>query len=208
MTSFKATFAALAVATTAAIAAPITFTGSTFESRQGNNQSFSDTYQYQANFASLPAGGAGYGTAALPAGNWNPPFFPASNQGLVSGGSATDIAFHFQVNFTSVAGVLSGNMAPDFGFGGGVLLDGVEVAFNPNDMWWGGNWGANSQIFSFTSTLAAGSHSIDIYGQEGCCDGFTGFDASFTPTPDNGATLALLGFGLAGVTLARRSFKA
>ncbi len=211
MTSIKATFAALAVATTAAVAAPITFTGSTFETRQGNGLSFGSAAAYQANFASLPTGGFGYGSASLPTGSWNPPGYSSplniSNQGLV-GGSATDIAFHYQVNFTSVAGSLSAQMAPDFGLGGGVLLDGSQVAFNPNDMWWGGAWGNTSQIFSFSSALAAGSHTIDIYGQEGCCDGFTGFDAQFTPAPDNGATLALLGLGLAGVAFARRSFKA
>jgi hypothetical protein len=212
MTSIKATFAALAVATTAAVAAPITFTGSTFESRLGTATSFTTAYDYQANFNSITPGGAGYGIAALPTGSWNPPGYstPAdiSNHGLVGGGTVFSLAYHYQVNFTSVAGSLSAQMAPDFGFGGGILLDGVAVAVNPLDMWWSGNWAYTPAILSFTSTLSSGSHTIDIYGQENCCDGFTGFDAQFTPAPDNGATLALLGLGLAGVAFARRSFKA
>lgn len=215
MTSFKATLVALAVATSAVVAAPITFTGSTFESRQldGNAGPLGSASAYKAYFNTLTPGGAGYGTAALPTGTWNPLGFSVStavdvsNHGLV-GGTTVNLAYHYQVNFNSVAGSLSAQMAPDFGLGGGVLLDGVGVALNASDMWWSYSWAATSQIFTFSKSLAAGGHTIDIYGQERCCDGFTGFDASFTATPDNGATLAFLGLGLAGVAVARRSFKA
>lgn len=55
----------------------------------------------------------------------------------------------------------------DLGGGGAVFLDGVAMAFNPNDMW----WRDNGLSFQFTQTMAAGNHTIEIYGFEGCCYG-------------------------------------
>lgn len=58
----------------------------------------------------------------------------------------------------------------DFGGGGAVFLDGVAVAYNPGDLWWGGSDKGNP-TFQFTQTMTAGNHTIDLYGFENCCNG-------------------------------------
>ena len=99
-------------------------------------------------------------------------------------------------------------IAPDFGFGGGAFLDGSPVAYNPNDMWWGLNWNNTSQLFTFSSALGAGIHTLDVYGQEGCCDGPTGGqfkigqDGTWTPFSSSvpePSTWAMMVLGFAGV---------
>jgi hypothetical protein len=94
--------------------------------------------------------------------------------GVTAGFSFLDIAFS-----TLVGSTMGFQLAPDAGFGGALYLDGVKVAHNTNDMWWGGSWDNTSQILSATSlTLTAGNHHLAAYWAEGCCNGPQG--ARFT----------------------------
>ena len=59
----------------------------------------------------------------------------------------------------------------DFGMGGAMFLDGQAVDFRGNDMWWGFDFNNAAGVFSATAALAAGNHTLSVYGFEGCCDG-------------------------------------
>lgn len=151
-------------------------------------------------------------------------FDNASNQ-TVFGGSFTNIAFRITIQF-DVSAMDAGNWGlragVDFGHGGAVFLDGVAIGFNANDMWWGGSYANTSQSFQFPSlSLAAGDHTLQIYGLEDCCDGgqqaqFSirgrqyvtfgnndGLAPSAVPEPEIGA-LMLAGLGVIGYTVHRR----
>ena len=178
-----------------------------FQSLPGTDMSFGDALGYQANWADLqlanPGGAAGYGNASIQtwdlAGNVN-------NNQLIPGGSSSDIAFHYRVDFTVTnAAWWDFRIAPDFGYGGAVFLDNNPVAFNPDDMWWGGDWTNLSQLFTFSSFLSVGNHTLSVYGQELSADGptageydsgtgFTAFAAVPIPEP---SSLLLLGTGIA-----------
>ncbi len=166
----------------------------TFESLPGNNTSFATALEYQLNWnvikAANPTPPAGYGSAAATLWDWDGSAWPQPgqilNQGLINGGSNIDIAFHYRVDFwldASEAGEMALRIAPDFGFGGSVVLDGTAVGHNPNDMWWNSSWNDSNQLFEFTVNLAAGHHSVDVYGQEGCCDGPTAGQFSLKQGP-------------------------
>ncbi len=93
------------------------------------------------------------------------------------------------------------------------------MAFNVNDMWWAGSYANPTQIFQLSgNNLAAGNHTLDIYGLEGCCDGgqqgqfkigatgtWTTFAANdgHNPIPEP-ASIALFGIGLVGLGFMRR----
>ena len=87
-------------------------------------------------------------------------------------------------------------------------------------MWWAGNYNNGSQFLSGSSLLAAGNHTLSIYGLESCCDGgqqaqfkagnsnFTSFSStdglvSAVPEPTTYAML-LIGLGLLGFTARRK----
>ncbi|MFZ6751487.1 CCXG family PEP-CTERM protein [Undibacterium sp. Ren11W] len=138
-------------------------------------------------------------------------------------GSSQNIAFKSTVTF----GVTSGNAGNwsfragvDFGNGGAVFLDGKEVAFKSNDMWWSGNYSNPSQFFQFSSNISAGNHTLNVYGLEGCCDGnqqvqfnagsgFKSFDKStLTPVPEPETYAMLLaGLGLLGFISRRKHLR-
>ena len=106
----------------------------------------------------------------------------------------------------------------DFGFGGAMFLDGVAVDFHGNDMWWNGSYSNSSQYFAASASLAAGNHTLTIYGFEGCCDGaqqaqfrkagqqFASFGATdgLPGTVPEPASIALLMTGVGLIGLSRR----
>ena len=104
---------------------------------------------------------------------------PGAWQGLsnqVSCASAVqgDIAFDISAAFgvgAAMAGTWNFRVGPDFGRGGALFVDGVQVDFDTNDLWWDGDFGATTQLLTATVNLAAGNHVIEAYGFEGCCDG-------------------------------------
>ncbi len=167
-----------------ASAVPGTASQIAFESLPGNNTSFGNALDYQLNWnaikAANPTPPVGYGNAAVTLWDWDGSAWPQPghvlNQGLINGGSDVNIAFHYRVDFwldASEAGDMALRIAPDFGFGGSVFLNGTAVRYNPNDMWWNSSWNDSNQLFEFSANLAPGHHNIDVYGQEGCCDGPT-----------------------------------
>jgi len=146
----------------------------TWNLRAGNDTSFPTSQGYVDNWNALSTSSPGYGDASIAL--WdlanNP---PVDNHDLIVGGFGTDIAYLYTVDFTIGAGEAGPyriQVAPDFGFGGTVLLDGATVALNSNDMY-GPDWSDPAQIFDFTSSLDVGNHTLQVYGQEGCCDGPT-----------------------------------
>lgn len=159
---------------------------------------------------------AGYGDYSIP--EWNG---GVSNQS--QGGAGSNIAFLYSVNFLVDApdvGLWSFRAAPDFGYGGTMVLDSAALDTRTTDLWWGGAYGATTQILAGSQNLAAGWHTLQVYGFEGCCDGGSGGQylkagaqdyQNFTNNGVSGAvpepavwTMMIAGFGLAGAALRRR----
>jgi hypothetical protein len=69
------------------------------------------------------------------------------------------------------AGLWQFRTGADFDGGGAMFIDGLAVDFKSNNMWWAGSYNVASQFFAATLNLAAGNHTISVYGFEGCCDG-------------------------------------
>ena len=160
---------------------------------------------------------AGYGTTNISV------YDNISNHSLFSGGSYTDIAFKSTIDFhvsSANAGAWDFRAGVDFGYGGAMYLDGVAYDFKTNDMWWNGSYSDSSQYLSINSlNLIAGNHTLNLYGFEGCCDGYqqaqfsyggSGFTTfasndvlSAVPEPETYA-MFLVGLGLLGFAARRR----
>jgi hypothetical protein len=110
----------------------------------------------------------------------------------------------------------------DFGGGGALFLDGVLLDSKSTDMWWAYSYGDSNQFLSSPAgeLLAAGGHTLSIYGFEGCCSGYTQAQysvdgknyTSFSstdglPAIPEAQTYAMLlaGLGLVSVLARRRS---
>lgn len=197
----------------------------TFESLPGNNTRFGTATDYLTNWEALrvlhPDAPSGYGISTV--GTWDyPSQGNVDNHQLVAGGSSVNLAYHYRVEFgvsASQAGVFDFRIAPDFGMGGAVFVDGTPVAHKSDDLWWGLYWGASSELLEFRLTLAAGDHVMDIYGQEQCCDGPTGGQFSrdggrtwvalgehdgMNRVADRGSMLGMMALALVGLGLWRR----
>ena len=190
----------------------------TIETGFSNAGSQIDALAYQSLVdAAVALPSAGYGTTTVAV------YDNISNHSLFPGGSNTDIAFKSIVDFyvsPANAGAWQIRAGVDFGHGGAIFVDGVAYDFKTNDMWWNGSYSDSSQYLSInTLNLAAGNHTLNLYGLEGCCDGyqqaqfriggagdFTTFSAndnlSPIPEPETYAML-LAGLGLLGF-VARR----
>jgi hypothetical protein len=128
---------------------------------------------YVANWGALlvsdPVPPVGYGAAYVPQ------FTSLSNHGTFSGTSG-DIAFHTLITLDvapSQAGIWNMQFGIDYGWGGALFFDGSLVDFRNTDMWWNGSYSDPSQMLSGGVNLAAGGHTIELFGLEGCCDGAT-----------------------------------
>ncbi|MCU1692486.1 MAG: hypothetical protein JWM64_1577, partial [Frankiales bacterium] len=99
-----------------------------------------------------------------------------SNRTFCPGGRQDNYAFRIDIPINS-ADNASWRMriAPDNGFGGGMLVDGVDATNNPFDMYdpnFSGTPGVS--YFDITRTFSAGAHTLTLFGAEGCCDGASG----------------------------------
>jgi hypothetical protein len=148
-----------------------------------------------------------------------------SNQSLFGAG-ATNIAFKSTINFgLDTTGTYAFRAGVDFGNGGAVFLDGQAVDFKSSDMWWAHSYVNTNSVFSVSGQqLAAGNHTLTIYGLEGCCDGgqqvqysangaaFQSFSANTlqmsaaVPEPETYAMM-LGGLGMVGAIARRRRNK-
>jgi len=143
-------------------------------------------------------------------------------------GARDNFAWKSSIDFgvsADKAGAWSFQAGVDFDRGGAMFLDGVAVAFNPNNMWWAGDYANTTQTFAATMNLAAGNHTLTIFGLEGCCDGFQkaqfkigdgqyttfassdGLAAVAGDVPEP-ASIATLGLGLGLLAVSRRRKRA
>jgi hypothetical protein len=213
MKSISIQFAALLLAATtvgAADASVISFqTGYSSAGVQADAAGYQSIVE-----AAVASPAAGYGSGILSN------FDDVTNKGLF--GSNGNIAFKSAITF-GVDALSSGTWAfragVDFGNGGAVFLDGAAVALTTHDMWWDHNYANTGGVFQFSSAIAAGNHTLTLYGLEGCCDGgmqvqynsgagFQSFNANTlalqaVPEPETYAMMAA-GLGMLGFIARRR----
>ena len=78
------------------------------------------------------------------------------NNQSVSGGGGSNIAYHESAAFTVAAnqvGTWQFRWGPDFGKGGTLLVDGVELQSRWTDMWWSGSFGDPTQYLAGMANL-------------------------------------------------------
>jgi hypothetical protein len=148
----------------------VTVTSITFETRQWDNYNDptpGSTVNAIALYNSLPTAtcchtGTPVSLTSLSGVN-NQLFFPSFNGGM---------GYHVKVELTTGAGSVGLRFGVDFGKGGTLLVDGVEQDARWYDLWWGGTtFDDPNNYLTATVELAAGPHTIELYGFENCCDG-------------------------------------
>ena len=175
---------------------------------------------YISNWNSListyPTPPSGYGQAYLTN-------YSSFSNSTTFSGSNSNIATHILMQFyvaPAYSGTWSFRFGVDFGYGGVLLIDGNVVEFRNTDMWWNNAFTDTTQYLDGTATLLAGTHTIEIYGLEGCCDGTeagqfrvgTGswqtFDTGstyFSIVPEPGSvSMVIVGLSMLGIGLARK----
>lgn len=190
----------------------------TMDTRYSTSAALATADAYRTTIDSLAAAAptAGYGSTTLTS------FDSVSNQNVFVGGTNSNIAFRYNVSFSSAdIGAWSFRIGPDFGNGGAVFLDGTLMGFKTNNMWWGGSYASTTQDFEFLASLTAGNHVLQIYGLENCCDGnqqaqfltpggtaYTSFSSTDghnpNTVPEPGSLPLMMGAGLALVGWQRR----
>ncbi|MBZ5856348.1 CCXG family PEP-CTERM protein [Flavihumibacter profundi] len=137
---------------------------STRASTHGRFNSAIEYKNYIDALVNLPPS-SGYGDAYLPV-------YRIVSNNIVFNGSKSDIAYKYTIRFyAQVPGLYQFRTSFDFGNGGAIFLDGINVAFNNQDMWWAGNWNLPGQSLQWSTSLGIGMHEILVYGLEDCCDG-------------------------------------
>jgi hypothetical protein len=132
----------------------------------GNGSSGAYVSAFYSDLAANPGPNPGYANQILS--EWN----NAHNSGV--GGSNTNLAYHDSVTFTvTSAGLWSFRTGIDLGYGGTLIVDGQALQTQTNDMWWNGGYGDPSQFLQGSINLGVGTHTLNVYGMEGCCDGGT-----------------------------------
>ena len=110
--------------------------------------------------------------------------------------------------------------SPDAGLGGEIYFDGNLVERDTSNLWWGYSWNRSSELLSvLLDDVNSGSHVLDVYWAENCCNGgqsgrfstdngsswlalsTDNLDAVGVPEP---GSLLLLSLGIAGLTISRR----
>jgi len=93
-----------------------------------------------------------------------------SNQALCKG-VKKDVGFMYKITFPVCEdGTKFAFKTPtDFGRGGVSIMDGKVMKEHSKDIWKGGK----STVLDFSVELNRGSHVLELYGSEGCCDGKT-----------------------------------
>jgi hypothetical protein len=179
-----------------------------------------DTITYQVrditDYSNLPGGDykAGWYQQASPIASYDVADF---TNVVAFNNSYTYLKLNF--NLAAASNTWGFEVAPDAGYGGALYLDGNLIAFNPNNLWWGGDWNNTSQIFMATGlSISAGAHVFEAFWAEDCCAGpssarFTTDGTNWQPITTNDfttapsvpeidalsgtSTLTLLGLGLA-----------
>ncbi len=137
-----------------------------------------------------------------------------------AGGANTDVASLYRAIFTvAAAGRWTFRTSFDSGWGGTLMVDGVALQTRATDMWWNGVWTDPTQYLEGSLSLGVGSHELDVYGFEPCCDGvgqgqFSGpgaggmfrtfSSADGLNTISEPTTIALIGAGFTGLGMLRR----
>ncbi|KZZ21026.1 hypothetical protein A3752_10015, partial [Oleiphilus sp. HI0081] len=133
--------------------------------------------------------------------------------------SGNNTISHLSISLTSaISGSWGIEAGLDAGYGAALYVDGSLIENRTDDLWWQYNWN-NSDVLSGTAGISAGSHTIDLYWAENCCNGYSSgrfttdggstwqslsvanIDAATVSEP---ATLALFGLGLLGLAGVRR----
>lgn len=119
-------------------------------------------------FNAAPDGVAGYGCKFITN------FTGISNKNQFTPSTHSNFGAYSETFFEvkpSEVGTWSVRYGADFGFGGGLYVNGspLEEDWN-NDLWWANNW-ANADVLQGSISLSAGYHRLEVIGFEGCCDG-------------------------------------